>query len=100
MTDNMKKFGELISTDENVKKELEAAVSGLSKDDKKGFINAAIKVAAKHGSTLTAGDFEPASMKLSDDELDAVAGGGWCGSWFDGECFDWFSGRCGNIFQW
>ena len=90
MTDNIKKFGELISADESVKKELEAAVSGISKNDKKGFINASIKIAAKHGITLTAADFEPARMKLSDDELDAVAGGGCGGSWFDGDCLVFF----------
>ena len=90
MTDNIKNFGELISTDESVKKELEAAVSGLSKDDKKGFINASIKVAAKHGITLTAADFEMSSemKELSADEMKAVAGGKFCdeGYWFSGEC--------------
>lgn len=78
MTDNMKKFGELLSTDEDVKKELEAAVSGFSKDDKKGFIDESIKVAAKHGITLTDEDFRQETKELSVDEMKAVAGGKGC----------------------
>ena len=90
MTGNIKKFAELLSADESVMKELDALVSGLSKDDRKGFINAAIKVAAKHGITLTAADFEMSSemKELSADEMKAVAGGKFCdeGYWFSGEC--------------
>ena len=78
MTDNMKKFGELLSKDEGVKKELEAALSGLSKDDKKAFTDAAIKVAAKHGITLTDADFKKEAMELSEDEMKVVAGGDVC----------------------
>ncbi|MBQ9629875.1 MAG: hypothetical protein IJR43_11545 [Synergistaceae bacterium] len=79
MTDNMKKFGELLSKDEGAKKELEAAVSGLSKDYRNAFADAAIKVAAKHGITLTEDDFRKDTKQLSEDEIQAVAGGWACG---------------------
>ena len=78
MTNNVKKFGELLSKDESVKKELEAALAGVDKNDKKAFTNAAIKVAAKHGFILTEADFEQETRELSEDEMEAVAGGG-CG---------------------
>jgi hypothetical protein len=78
MTDNMKKFGELLSKDEGVKKELEAALSGLSKDYRKVFTEASIKVAAGHGITLTDEDFRQETKELSLDEMQAVAGGMGC----------------------
>lgn len=89
MTDNMKKFAELLSSDESIKKEFESAVSGLSKDDEKGFFDVSVKVAAKHGITLTDSDFKKEEHEISSDEMSAVAGG-WVGncdnSWFDGKC--------------
>ena len=95
MTDNMKKFAELLSSDENAKKEFESAVSGLSKDDRKGFVDMAIKFAAGHGITLTDKDFKKEEKELSEDEMSAVAGGGDCGEdgWFCSPSH-WFDGKC------
>ena len=68
MTDNAKKFAEAVSKNEAMKKELEA----LGKND----VVAVIKVAAKHGFTLTEEDFKAEAMEeLDEDELEAVAGG-------------------------
>ena len=68
MTDNAKKFAEAVSKDEAMKKELEA----LGKND----VAAVIKVAAKHGFTLTEEDFKADDMnEMNEDELEAVAGG-------------------------
>ena len=76
MTENLMKFMELVSKDENVKKELEAATSGISKDDKKALADEVVKFAAKHGFTLTAEDFEESKAEeMSEDEMKAVAGG-------------------------
>lgn len=77
----IKKFAELVSKDENVRKELEAALAGVAKDDKEAFAAAVQKVAAAHGFTLTANDCAGEMEELSDDELEAVAGGG-CGPLF------------------
>lgn len=73
MTDNAKKFAEAVSKDEAMKKELEA----LGKNDEAAVIKAAvIKIAAKHGFTLTEEDFKAADMnEMNEDELEAVAGG-------------------------
>ena len=61
MTDNAKKFAEAVSKDEAMKKELEA----LGKND----LAAVIKVAAKHGFTLTEEDFKAADMnEMNEDE--------------------------------
>ena len=68
MTDNAKKFAEAVSKDEAMKKELEA----LGKND----LAAVIKVAAKHGFTLTEEDFKADDMnEMNEDELETVAGG-------------------------
>ncbi|MBQ7594026.1 MAG: hypothetical protein IJU48_06705 [Synergistaceae bacterium] len=73
MTNNVKKFGELLSKDEGVKKELEAALTGPGTNGKKAFTDAAVKVAAKHGVTLTEADFVKEKGELSEDELAAGA---------------------------
>ena len=68
MTDNAKKFAEAVSKNEAMKKELEA----LGKNDEA----AVIKIAAKHGFTLTEEDFKADDMnEMNEDELEAVAGG-------------------------
>ena len=68
MTDNAKKFAEAVSKNEAMKKELEA----LGKND----VAAVIKIAAKHGFTLTEEDFKADDMnEMNEDELEAVAGG-------------------------
>ncbi|MBQ3695309.1 MAG: hypothetical protein IJR43_11540 [Synergistaceae bacterium] len=82
MTDSMKKFAELLSKDEGAKKELEAALAKLSEGHRKASTDAAVKVAAKHGITLTEDDFRKDTKELSADELKAVAGGDACGDFW------------------
>lgn len=66
MTSNAKKFLAAVSKDEALKKELMAA-----KD-----MDEALKIAKAHGFELKAEDFEAAKMdELSEDEMEAVAGG-------------------------
>ena len=68
MTDNMKKFLELASGDA----ELVERLNGMDKD-------AIIAEAQQRGMALSEADFAAdTSAELSDDELDAVAGGGKC----------------------
>lgn len=67
MTDNMKKFLELISSNE----ELTAKVSGTSHEE-------TIAIAKEVGIELTDADFEAQSCEIGDDELDAVSGGDKC----------------------
>lgn len=68
MTENMKKFLELVSKDE-------ALVAKVNAADK----NALIALAKELGVELTEADFEHPT-ELSDDELEVVAGGAgtWC----------------------
>ena len=76
MKDNAVKFAELLSKDEGIRKELEAACAGISKDDKKALAEATAKAAAKHGFTFTAEELMSSeSEELSEDEMKAVAGG-------------------------
>ena len=66
MTENMKKFLEAVSQNE----ELQEKLNGMSKED--------ILAAAKAlGIDLTEADFAQ-NGEMDDDELDAVAGGGDC----------------------
>ena len=68
MTENMKKFLELVASDS----ELTAQLNGMDKD-------AIIAAAQQQGIALTEADFAAdKSAELSEDELDAVAGGGKC----------------------
>ena len=76
MTDNMKKFAEFISANEDAKKELHEAVSGISKDAKQALFEATAKFAEKYGLTLTEDDFKAETEEISENELKAVAGGG------------------------
>ena len=66
MTDNLKKLLELVSQNEELQKKLQ----GLNKDE---FIAAAKDL----GIELTEADLSE-NAEISDDELDAVAGGGTC----------------------
>ena len=67
MNENLKKFLEEASKNE----ELKARLAALT--DKE----TAIELAKEYGFTLTAEDFQPADgAELSLDELDSVAGGG------------------------
>ena len=67
MTENMKKFLELLSKDA----ELSAKASAVNQD-------ALLDIAKGLGIELTAEDFSSQNAELSDDELDTVAGGTIC----------------------
>ena len=77
MSDNMKKFLELVSKDESLKKKMMA----LNDMEPEKAIQAGIALAKELGIELIEADFakEKSDGGLSDDELDAVAGGGGCG---------------------
>ena len=71
MNENLKKFLEEASKNE----ELKARLAALT--DKETTVEKAIELAKEYGFTLTAEDFQPADgAELSLDELDSVAGGG------------------------
>lgn len=70
MTENMKKFVEAMSEHPELNEKLENA----GKDD-------LIAIAKELGIELTEADFEQQPGELSDDELDAVAGG------YKGDCY-------------
>ena len=76
MTDNMKKFLEAVSQNKECIEKLKKAETP----------EAVIALAAENGFTLTQEDLkqEPASGKISDDELEAVAGGKTCSCFFGG----------------
>ncbi len=77
MSENMKKFLELVSKDETLKQKMQAFKDMEPAD----AISAGITLAKELGIELTEADFakEKSGGELSDDELDAVAGGGGCG---------------------
>ena len=73
MNENLKKFLEEASENE----ELKAKLAALT--DKETTVEKVIELAKEYGFTLTAEDFQPAEgAELSLDELDSVAGGVWC----------------------
>ena len=74
MSENLKKFLELITSDKELEKK---ALACNDLGEEKGKL-AMIELAKENGIDLTEADFEKkeASGELSDDELDAVAGGG------------------------
>ena len=73
MNENLKKFLEEASKNE----ELKAKLSALT--DKETAVEKVIELAKEYGFTLTAEDFQPAEgAELSLDELDSVAGGSVC----------------------
>ena len=67
MTENMKKFLELVSQNT----ELVAKIDAVDKAT-------LIEIAKELGIDLTEADFAQQAIELSDDELDAVAGGNIC----------------------
>ena len=72
MNENLKKFLEEASKNE----ELKAKLTALT--DKETAVAKAVELAKEYGFALTAEDFQPADgAELSLDELDSVAGG-WC----------------------
>lgn len=80
MTENMKKYWEVVSNDEALKQKMEA----LKDKSAEQLLEGAIELAKENGITLTQADFisEAPNGELSDDELEAAAGGCW---WCD--CF-------------
>ena len=82
MSDNMKKFLELVSKDENLKQKTLA----FNDMEPEKAIRASIALAKELGIELSEADFakEKSGDGLSDEELDAVAGGGGCGCPFGG----------------
>ena len=67
MSENMKRFMELVSADQ----ELGMKVSSATKD-------MIILIAREHGIELTEADLAAPVGEMSDDELEAVVGGGEC----------------------
>ena len=68
MTENMKRFLEKISADK-------ALAEKAGKLEKEGLI----AFAAEQGFALSEADFAAPAGEISDDELETVAGGQWCG---------------------
>ena len=77
MSENMKKFLELVSKDEEMKKRM----MDFNDMEIEKSIQASIVFAKELGIELTEDDFaqENVAGELTDEELDAVAGGGGCG---------------------
>lgn len=68
MNDNLKKLLELASSDQELAQKLENA-------DKEAML----QIAKEQGIALTEEDFNQSDTMISDEELDAVAGGKKCG---------------------
>ena len=68
MTENMKKFLEAVSKNE----ELTKKINTMTKED-------LLALAKELGIELTEADFAESADELNEDELDAVAGGAACG---------------------
>ena len=81
MNENMKKFLELVSKDENLKQKMQS----FNEMEPEKAIQAGIALAKELGIELIEADFakEKSDGELSDDELDAVAGGN-CGCFIGG----------------
>ena len=76
MTENMKKWLELVSGDKALQEKLMKLQNEAPEQQKVTVI----RMAKENGVVLTAEDLASAEgEELSDDELDAVAGGGGCG---------------------
>ena len=76
MTENMKKYQELITSDEEAQKKLNEQAAESIQEAKRNII----ADAAEKGITLTEEDFADTADtgELSEDELEAVAGGKQC----------------------
>lgn len=76
MTENMKKFIELVSKDEVLQEKLNT----VQEQEEQENIKAIIALASEYGITLTEVDFQNAkeSGELSEEELTSVAGGNGC----------------------
>ncbi len=90
MSENLKKFLELVSKDENLKQKM-LAFNDMEPAD---AISAGIALAKELGIELSEADFakEESCGELNDDELDAVSGGS-----TDGFCVCAFAGGGGGI---
>lgn len=73
MKENLKKFLELASEDQQLAKDLQNS-------DKETVL----RLAKEHGILLTEEDFEEADEAISDEELDAVSGGNYCNCFLGG----------------
>ena len=81
MNENMKKFLELVSKDENLKQKMQS----FNEMEPEKAIQAGIALAKELGIELIEADFakEKSDGELNDEELDAVAGGN-CGCFLGG----------------
>jgi predicted ribosomally synthesized peptide with nif11-like leader len=75
MTDNLKALIEKVSTDEELKKKVDAL---KELKDEKEIIAATIKIAGEYGIVITEDDFVPKDGEVDDNELNSVAGGSYC----------------------
>ncbi len=93
MSENMKKFLELVSKDENLKQKT-LAFNDMEPAD---AISAGIALAKELGIELSEADFakEESCGELSDDELDAVSGGARVGTIYS-RCFCIATGQGGD----
>ncbi len=95
MNENVTRFYETVSADEELQKGLQAVVDGVeldgvSEDDARAAMAEAVAAfAAEHDLELTkedilATELEAPEGELADAELEAVAGGGGCGCFIVG----------------
>ena len=95
MTENLKVFFEQLSQNQALKDELEALGkeypdNGQLERNKAAIVQKTLEIAAKHGLTLTKEDFEAMEAEaakagdLTDEQLEAVAGGGDCSCFLAG----------------
>lgn len=88
MTENLKKYLELISNDEKAKNELTEFEKEAVKENPETALQRvkekAITDAAKRGIILAEADFKNETNELCDDELDQAVGGKQCGCFMSG----------------
>ena len=72
MSENLKKFLEAVSKDENLREKAKAFVKN---EDKEQAIAAAINLAKQLGIELAEADFEAPKEEISEEELAVVSGG-------------------------